>query len=231
MKNLKSKLIGAGVGLGCFIGSLVTPNAIYSQNVSANKQDTAIQQNQPAPQYLEKNKKEKKYYSDASFQIGVNLDKNVNDLVGTLYGFKINGGRRLSEEVRLGLVLDYLGKSKKHDDEKDKQNYIGAGLGVFWAPWASTNKNGTVSDGLSIGGGFKLNLNEFEFEDNKNKETDKIDLFNLGLFVRIGGQIKFKKNAEGGIILGIQYDYSKTTYQGDPLDLSTFGGFVGINLN
>ena len=158
MKNLRSMLVGAGVGLATFLGSLFIPYSGYSQNISSNKQDTMIQQTTNTNQT---NKKEKVYYSDVAFSVSWNSDKDLDEMLGPMYGFKINGGRRFLEEIKAEIGLDYKGKKKKHDYGKDKLNKISIDAGVFWSPWAKKVNSDVYVDPFSFGGGVKLNLNEF----------------------------------------------------------------------
>jgi hypothetical protein len=217
MNSLAKLLIGTGL----LFGTLFAPSAIYSQ-----KQDILeVQTQQP--------KKEKKYYYGLDFSIAYNLNKNINEMIGILYGCHVEAGRRIGEEIKLGLIGEYYEKSKKQNNEKNKQKIASIGLGGSWSPFAIKNSRGGMIDPLYFGVGFKLYIDDFEFYDKANSyiQTNEIKLINPGFSIRVGGEIGLGKKEPMKLNLGVEYNYSRTKYEEEPVDLSTFGCFVGIRLN
>ena len=218
MNNLGKKLLGFGVGTLIFAGILFSPKEGYSQTAQDSIQKS--QTEQPT-------KKVRKFYHDVNFMMNSNIGEGVKDFVSNCFGFGYVFGRRLGDDFKLGISYDMLWGSKKKDNLKNEQKAYHIGLEAIYSPF-SRRINEIPVDPLYFGGGVNLNINSFKGEDYFNDES--ISIFNPGFFIKAGGQINLsKKKNIGRLNIGIIYNYSKTTYNEEKVDLSTFGFFLGAS--
>ncbi len=148
------------------------------------------------------------FYSKLGFALYEPINDGFREVYPLAIGYKVEGGKYISNEVRAGLGATWMGIGKDSDHEKNKLSMSGISAQIEWVP-----KNEQGRDWFTVGLAGKMRYMKIKYEDG-----DEISEDGFGLSPRLGFNIYLSEQL--GIYIDIEYELINDSYD------ENMGGFI-----
>jgi len=155
------------------------------------------------------------FYTKIGFSLFEPIDDDFRDYYPMAIGYKIEGGKYISKEVRAGIGVSWYGKGKDNYGYKDKLSLGDILANIEWVPTGVDGK-----DWFSIGLSAKMRYMKIKYEDGDEWTGE-----GFGFSPRIGSNIFLSENVN--LFLELEYELIKDS---DDYDIGGVIFTIGIKI-